>query len=91
MLLLAVEEEPRDIDHKSSKLVADGFCVGFDATGEVTFERGGGEVGVIVGIRGACGAIIGGGDAIIGGGEAIIGGRIVLCIGFCIGTAGGDM
>ena len=74
LLLLAVEEEPRDIDHRSSKLVADGFCVEFDAAGEATFERGGGEVGVIVGIRGTCGAIIGGGDAIIGG-------RIVLCIG----------
>lgn len=44
-----------------------------------------------LGTRGVCLPIIGGGEVIVGGGEATSAGRMTFCIGFCVGTAGGDM
>ncbi len=66
--------DPRDIDHKSSKLAA-GFCCCCEPTpGDVVVARGGGDVGDMTAWLGMRGAPIGGGLAIIG--------RIMFCIGF---------
>lgn len=73
------EAEPRDMDHRSSKLAA-GFCCCAPAPGDVVDARRGGDAGDMVPPE----VEVGTSGAPIGGGEAIMG-RIM----FCMGAAGG--
>ena len=70
-----LDADPRDMDHRSSKLAAGFDCDCEAMPGDVVVARGGGDVGDMTpawaGTRGAP----------MGGGEAIMG-RIMFCIGF---------